>query len=107
MKVGLNDDRYEASMRFRDYLSLGLSSGQRQQRLKNLIKETLSPNIAGFVLTKSAAIRLLAEHVRQDSDKAVAHSFFKSSWFEGAIARAGQEKAGLAEVLDIVLYLQR
>ncbi len=93
-------------MSFREALGPSSSPDERQQRLSDILREKRDelPSEAALLITKPAALNLLAERfskVRLDGDQ-VAHGYRQRSWYEGAVTRS-VDKVALTDLLDLVL----
>jgi len=95
-------------MHFREALGPSSSPKERQQRLSEILMEKKDeiPTAAALLMTKPAALNLLAERfakVRLDGDQ-VAHGYRQWSWYEGSVTRSvGTDKVALTGLLDFVL----
>jgi len=94
-------------MQFREALGPSSATGERQERLVELLtkKKAELPTAAALLLTQPVALELLAMRlpkVRRDGDL-VAHGRRQRSWYDGCLTRSvGADKAGLTILLDLV-----
>lgn len=107
ISLGLSNDIYQASAKFREALGPSSSLEERHQLLLTMLTEKMDdlPHEAVLLMNKPDALNLLAERfprVRLNGDQ-VAHGYRERSWYEGSVFRSvGRDKTALKSLLDYV-----